>query len=318
MSERTGLGCIETALILTIEEMAGGERMRQCSSLLAALDERHGILPNHGYPILVDLVQPWQTPLPLMIGSGNFGSPDADPPADAAYTECRLSAVGKLAVGAERGDGPPIPIGLVNGTMYGGATRPPHDPSRIVDSLLLVAENPGVSDKEIIDAAGGPAFPTGCTVSGNLSGLAAGKRVRLRLVAHIREGVQQGRSILDITAFPPGIGTTTVAEALWHRARRPPSEDLRDHPELAQLVYLPIRDVQDMTSMHTGTLVRCWLDHSVSPAQVKPEIEKVWGVGIEVDAQLPASLPAMLRSWVSAHGADATIAGARRLQETLN
>lgn len=318
MSERTGLGCIETALILTIEEMAGSERMRQGSSLLAALDERHGILPNHGYPVLVDLVQPWQTPLPLVIGLGNFGSADADPPADAAYTECRLSAVGKLAVGAERGDGPPIPIGLINGTMYGGGTRPPHDPSRIVDSLLLVAENPGVSDKQIIDAAGGPAFPTGCAASGDLEGLVAGERARLRLVARIREGFARGRSILDITAFPPGIGPTSVADALSNRARRPAPEDLRDHPELAQRVYLPIRDIQDLSSMHTGMLVRCWLDDAVSPAQAMPEIENVWGVSIEVDALLPASLPAMLRSWVSGHGPDATIAGARRLQETLN
>lgn len=317
MSERTGLGCIETALVLALEEMGGGERTHRCSSLLAALDERLGVLPRFGYAVLVDLVQPWQTSLPVLMGSGNFGSSDADPPANARYTECRLSAVGKLAAAAERGDGPPIPIGLINGTMYGGGTRPPHSPRRITNSLLLIAENPGASDKEIIDAAGGPAFPTGCAVSGDLEGLAAGRRVRLRLVARMREGVEQGRPILDLTAFPPGVGTTTVANALSDRARRLAPEDLRDHPELAQLVYLPIRDVQDMTSMHTGTLVRCWLDDAVRPAQVKPEIENVWGVSIEVDAQLPASLPAMLRSWVSAHGTDSTIAGARRLQETL-
>lgn len=176
--------------------------MHRCSSLLAALDERHGVLPRYGYAVLVDLVQPWQTSLAVLMGSGNFGSPDADPPAHARYTECRLSAVGKLGAAAERGDGPPIPIGLINGTMYGGGTRPPHDPSLIINSLLLIAENPDASDKEIIDVAGGPAFPTGCAVSGDIEGLAAGRRVRLRLAARMREGVERGSPILDLTAFP--------------------------------------------------------------------------------------------------------------------
>lgn len=72
---------------------------------------------------------------------------------------------------------------------------------------------------------------------------------------------------------------------------------------------LPLANVEDATSMDTGAHIRCWLEHTVTPAQVRSHIEQVWGVSIEVDAQLPASLPAMLRSWVSAHGPDVTIKG---------
>src|SRR5215469_9585205 len=43
------------------------------------------------YDTLVRLAQTWSMRMPLVDGSGNFGSPGNDPPAAMRYTECRLA-----------------------------------------------------------------------------------------------------------------------------------------------------------------------------------------------------------------------------------
>ena len=48
------------------------------------------------YPTMYRMVQPWAMRYPLLIGQGNFGNPDGDPPAAMRYTEAKLSKLGEV------------------------------------------------------------------------------------------------------------------------------------------------------------------------------------------------------------------------------
>ena len=131
LSPRTGLGLVETALL----DVVAGAGRRRSDRVLGALEREHGIGPRYGYEVLTDLVVPWRLHLPLLEGRGNLGSQYGDPPADATYTEVQLSAVGALAVAAERGELGPVPLGLIEGSLYRGGGVPPFDPGRVIAAL---------------------------------------------------------------------------------------------------------------------------------------------------------------------------------------
>src|SRR5262245_14558627 len=102
MSERTGLGPLELAVLEAAQpRTAGSARYRRSSTVLSAVAQQ-GFGPSYAYPVLVDLAVPWKRHLCLLDGQGNYGSPGDDPPADAEYTEVRLSPLGRLALAAER------------------------------------------------------------------------------------------------------------------------------------------------------------------------------------------------------------------------
>src|SRR5258708_29521969 len=45
------------------------------------------------YDSLVRMAQPWSMRYPLVLGQGNFGSQDDDPPAPMRYTQAKLAAL---------------------------------------------------------------------------------------------------------------------------------------------------------------------------------------------------------------------------------
>ena len=156
MSDRTGLGPLEEAILLTLDDLSQQhDRPYKRSALLLREMERNlGFGPRYVYEPLCDLARPWVVLLPLIDGHGNFGSPDY-PAADPRYTECRLSPAGMLAVAAERAHIPPLPIGLINGTHYRGGTQPSFNAADLITGLVRLAEDPMVSDDELLEA--GPA-----------------------------------------------------------------------------------------------------------------------------------------------------------------
>ncbi len=131
MSHATGLGLVDTALLLAVDAAGASERYKKSSLILKRLTADTGEDASDACMAMTSLIQPWLAPLPLLDGNGNFGSPGNDPPADPGYTECRLSPAGRAAVAAERGDGPPVPLGLVNGSTFRGGLRPPFSPAAV-------------------------------------------------------------------------------------------------------------------------------------------------------------------------------------------
>jgi hypothetical protein len=173
----------------------------QTRDVLDRVEERCGLGSRYALPLLADLVAVWVRHLPLLEGEGNWAQIDGDPPADARYTKLALSAVGKLALAAERGQVGPVPLGIIEGGLYRGGPVPPFDPAEILEELM--------------DEMGRycmPSMPTG-TVSGDIDRLLRGKQVRLQLGARIRGGPGE----FVITSPPFRVSTATIASNIQDR-----------------------------------------------------------------------------------------------------
>lgn len=279
MTARTGLGPVEVALLDALDLLSGadGEPVR-CSDVLAAVDRLHGVGPRYAWPVLTDLAVPWRVHLPLVEGHGNLGTQGGDPPADAQYVEARLSAIGALALASERDEVGPVPLGLIEGSLYRDGPVPPFAPDAVVGTLLA-----GGSD------AGPPVLPTGGSVDGDIDGLLAGRPTRLTLGCTIRP---LGGDLV-ITEVPLGVDADLVVENLRNRSR----EHVSRSGELRRPAGCPVLDVTDETTMRNGLLIRIALDPGSDLRRAAEWVRDVWPVAVGVDCRLPMPQAERLRTW---------------------
>ncbi|MBY0110610.1 DNA gyrase subunit A [Patescibacteria group bacterium] len=135
------------------------------------------------YDAMVKLAQDFSTRYPLVIGQGNFGSIDGDPPAAYRYTEAKMSKVGgEMLADLDKDtvewnpnyDGtlkePTVlpaaaPNLLLNGTLgiaVGMATNiPPHNLREVCDASIHLIEDPEATTDDLLKFIQGPDFPLG-------------------------------------------------------------------------------------------------------------------------------------------------------------
>jgi DNA gyrase subunit A len=135
------------------------------------------------YEALVRMSQSWVLRVPLVLGQGNFGSVDGDPPAAYRYTEAKLTRQAELLLselGSETVDLTPsydgtrreptvlpaqFPNLLVNGTAgiaVGMATQiPPHNMAEVLKACVLLIDSPDSTVANLLDKVKGPDFPLG-------------------------------------------------------------------------------------------------------------------------------------------------------------
>ena len=135
------------------------------------------------YDAMVKLAQPFSTRYPLVMGQGNFGSVDGDPPAAYRYTEAKMSKISAEVLRdleKETVDYRPnydgskrepvvmptaVPTLLLNGTLgiaVGMASNiPPHNLNELIDASVYLIDNPNASPDELLQFVKGPDFPTG-------------------------------------------------------------------------------------------------------------------------------------------------------------
>jgi DNA gyrase subunit A len=135
------------------------------------------------YDAMVRMAQDWTLRLPLVDGSGNFGSLDGDEPAAYRYTECRLAApamellreldfntVDMRANYDGTTEEPAVlparfPNLLVNGSTgiaVGMATNiPPHNLREIIEALIALSKDRKIEHVTLMKHINGPDFPTG-------------------------------------------------------------------------------------------------------------------------------------------------------------
>ena len=140
------------------------------------------------YPTMYRLVQPWVLRYPLILGQGNFGNPDGDPPAAMRYTEAKLSRYGEAMLGElspdvvtfqpnynEKRQEPTIlpslmPNLLVNGCegiAVGWATKMlPHNLREVTAVIKEYIKNPKMTVEKLLKLMPGPDFPTGGKILG--------------------------------------------------------------------------------------------------------------------------------------------------------
>lgn len=274
MSDRTGLGVVEAAALLSLAELGGAPDAgcRKTTRLLDLLEQRYGIGGRYAYPVLQDLQAPYRLHLPLLDVRGNWGSRYGDPAADARYTEVRLSRVGALAVAAERGELGPVPLGLIEGSLYRDGPVPPFNPAAVVAALRTGGGH-----------AGPPVAPTGGTIDGDIPALLRGRGTTLTLGCAIR--VEPGA--LVITGEPLGIPVDALERTIASRSR----------PGGSAPTTFRVRDVRDESDWRVGVRVRVMLTEESDAAEALAWLHSLWPVTVAVRCRLPAPMKDRLRSW---------------------
>ena len=323
MGQRSGVGLVELAILEALDARRARPRGRaiSCEKVLASLEDEIGLARGYAYQVLIDLAQPWQLPVPLIEGIGNFGSRGNHPPASPRYTEARLSPAGQVALAAERGQIAPVPIGMINGNTHRDGIRPPLRPAAVIDAIRQVLGKPRLPGPVITAIVGPPDFITGCTVTGDLAALAAGRHAELGLharvtvtdAAHVRDRVAKaavpghrppgftrdpGQPVIVIDKFPPYTNTDDAGLSIAKRAEEY-SWHAR-HPELRALAGLPITDVCDLSARGDYWYV-CLPAEGTPPQVLRDQVLKVHGVSVYITTRLPRPLPTMIRTWIRAH-----------------
>jgi DNA gyrase subunit A len=187
---RDGLKPVQRRILYTMwqQRLTADAKHRKCAKVVGDV---MGNYHPHGdaaiYDALVRLAQPFATRLPLVEGSGNFGSLDGDSAAAMRYTECRLSRpcdeilqemdqrtvhfrpnydgrTSEPVVLPTR-----IPTLLVNGATgiaVGMATNiPPHNLDEVMTALVKMLDaqlqDKELSTRQLCRWIKGPDFPTG-------------------------------------------------------------------------------------------------------------------------------------------------------------
>jgi DNA gyrase subunit A len=135
------------------------------------------------YDAMVRMAQDWTLRLPLVDGSGNFGSLDGDEAAAYRYTECRLAPAAMellreldfntvdMRANYDGTTEEPVvlparfPNLLVNGSTgiaVGMATNiPPHNLKEIIEALIALSKDRDIEHVTLMKYINGPDFPTG-------------------------------------------------------------------------------------------------------------------------------------------------------------
>jgi len=322
VTRRSGLGIVDVAILETLDHIGANANrpFMKSARAVAHLDEEYGVGWDTGYEALMDMARPWRMPLHCVSFHGNYGSPDY-PGSAPQYTEARLSAVGELALAAERGETGAVPIGLINGNTYSGGVRPPYQPAGMIDALTRVLSEPTAGrakDAELVRLVGPPSFPGGCDVRGYLKVLAAGRRVKLQCSAVLtpaEELDRRGRPGWVVSRLPPGPGGRAVVEGVANRVnRRPWANEL---PELDRRTRIPVAAIDDLSAGETTRLVFI-LAPGGDLEDLRKKLLATYGVGVRVDVQLPAPLPEYLRGWVASHDEDDLASSLAQLREALH
>ncbi len=205
------------------------------------------------YDALVRMAQDFSMRYPLVIGQGNFGSVDGDPPAQMRYTEAKLSKIAvEMLEDIEKETVEMIPNFdeslteptvlpsrfpnlICNGTAgiaVGLATSiPPHNLREIGKALVELAKNPSMTTEEILEIVRGPDFPTGGIVENfkELKEIYETGRgvVQVKAKAHV-EKVQGGREQIVVTEIPYQVNKAELIKKIADNVRSGKIKEISD------------------------------------------------------------------------------------------
>jgi DNA gyrase subunit A len=183
---RDGMKPVHRRILYAMGEIGLGPTSKTKKSA-TVVGEVLGKYHPHGdvavYDAMVKLAQEFTTRYPLVIGQGNFGSVDGDPPAAMRYTEAKMSRVGaemlrdldkETVAWNPNYDGTlkepkvmpaAVPNLLLNGTLgiaVGMATNmPPHNLREVINATTKLIDEPDATTDDLLEFVKGPDFPLG-------------------------------------------------------------------------------------------------------------------------------------------------------------
>src|SRR6266700_1412370 len=196
------------------------------------------------YDSLVRMAQPWSMRYPLILGQGNFGSQDDDPPAAMRYTEAKMAAIADellrdidkdtidFAPNYDNQTKEPtvLPARLPNllltgstGIAVGMATNiPPHNLIEVCDGISYLIDHPDATTEELSRIVRGPDFPTGGIIQGREGIRNTYANGRGRIVVRARtyfEETERGRVSIIVTELPYQINKADLVKKIAELAR---------------------------------------------------------------------------------------------------
>lgn len=203
---RDGLKPVHRRILFSMKEigLVPGARFKKSAAVVGDVIAKYH---PHGdasvYDAMTKLAQPFSMRYPFVLGQGNFGSIDGDPPAAMRYTEAKMTKLADESMrdlekdtvewranyDASRKEPTLLPAVvpnlLLNGTLgiaVGMASNiPPHNLREVVDATIHMIDNPSSSTEDLLQFIKGPDFPTG--------GLAFGSKDIQTAYSHGRGGV---------------------------------------------------------------------------------------------------------------------------------
>ncbi len=244
---RDGLKPVQRRILYTMgeERLYHSAKHRKCAKVVGdVMGKYHPHGDSSIYDALVRIAQPFSLRIPLVDGSGNFGSVDGDNAAAMRYTECRLTKIAgeiladlatRTVTFKENYDGTEeepvvlpsrIPNLLINGATgiaVGMATNiPPHNLKEVCNALLKLLKDPEIKPYQLVgnDAIQGPDFPTGGQIINTKKELrdmyATGQgSLQLRGTSEVVKAGKGSRSrVLQITSIPYGVNKANLVESM--------------------------------------------------------------------------------------------------------
>lgn len=240
---RDGLKPVQRRILFTMwqQRLTSDAKHRKCAKVVGDV---MGNYHPHGdsaiYETLVRMAQSFSMRVPLIDGSGNFGSLDGDGAAAMRYTECRLAPIatelleeiGQNTVHFRPNyDGTKsepvvlparLPNLLLNGSMgiaVGMATNiPPHNLSELINACVKLLDNPELKAYQLVanDAVQGPDFPTGGQVLNTREELreiykTGSGSVRVRSTWELGPITRNGKTVY-ITSVPYTVNKANLVE----------------------------------------------------------------------------------------------------------
>lgn len=212
------------------------------------------------YEALVRMAQPFSLRVPLVDGSGNFGSIDGDNAAAMRYTECRLTRISSEVLEdlktrtvdyKKNFDGtreepivlpsrvPNLLLNGATGIAVGMATNiPSHNLKELCNALLKLLKDPDIKPYQLVanDAVQGPDFPTGGQIINTKEELrdiyATGQgTVKVRGTHKLATAGKSGDQVLQVISIPFGVNKANLVERmseLVYSGKMPLVTEVRD------------------------------------------------------------------------------------------
>jgi DNA gyrase subunit A len=244
---RDGLKPVHRRVLYAMDQMGlqSTKAFRKCAGTVGEVLKSYH---PHGdvavYDSLVRMAQPWSMRYPLVLGQGNFGSQDDDPPAAMRYTEAKLAAIAdELLRDIEKDtvDFKPnydnqteeptvmparLPNLLLNGSTgiaVGMATNiPPHNLIEVCSGIIYLIENPDATTEDLSRIVRGPDFPTGGIIQGRegIRNTYANGRGRIVVRAQTTiEAADRGRMSIIVTELPYQVNKAELVKKIAEMVR---------------------------------------------------------------------------------------------------
>jgi len=251
---RDGLKPVHRRILYAMHKMgltSGGKFTKSAKVVGEVLGKYHPHGDQPVYHALVRMAQDFSLRYPLILGQGNFGSIDGDPPAAMRYTEVKLAKIAaEMLFDLEKQTVPFTPnfdgsleepaflsatlpnllLMGAEGIAVGMATKiPPHNLGEIIDSLIFIIDKAKIDKEvaaevtveELMKFVKGPDFPTAGTIYNwqeikNVY-LTGKGRIVIRGKAEIVE--EQKKTIILITELPFQVNKAELVAKIAQHAR---------------------------------------------------------------------------------------------------